>query len=80
MALRPAYHAQAKYYKLQGESYNEIISYTKSINADFLIIDKNIRNLCPNFKEIAGRNEDLKVVSRGLETDERAIVIYELKK
>ncbi|MHC4111743.1 MAG: hypothetical protein ACYSUY_11760, partial [Planctomycetota bacterium] len=74
-----AFHAQAKWYKLEGKTYAELINNAKAKNADFIIIDKDIDKICPDFKESVESN-DLEISTKKFLQNNRKIVIYKLKK
>jgi hypothetical protein len=74
-----AFHAGAKWCVLKGRIYAEVLSNAKANNADFIIIDKNIDKICPDFKESVDSN-DLEISTKKFLQNNRKIVIYKLKK
>jgi 4-amino-4-deoxy-L-arabinose transferase-like glycosyltransferase len=74
-----AFHAQAKWYKLEGKTYAELVNNAKAKNADFIIINKDIDKICPDFKESVDSN-DLEISTKKFLENNRKIVIYKLKK
>lgn len=81
LATKPqeAFYAGAKFYELRKGSYEEAINQAKEINPDFVIIDRNIKDICPGFNDMV-KQEDLEVFSREFESSKRKIVVYKLRK
>lgn len=79
MSPQESYYAGGKWHKLKGSTYSEMLNYTREKNADFLIVDKGVREVCPDFKALA-KKEDMEVFTNEFEKSSRNIVIYELKK
>ena len=74
-----AFHAGAKWYVLKGQIYAEVLSNAKRKGADFIIIDKDIDKICPNFRDSA-KTDGLEIFTRKFEESHKKIVIYKLKK
>ncbi len=74
-----AFYAGAKFYNLEKSHYEEIISQLKKANADFLIVDKDIDDICPEFKDKL-KESDLEVFSTAFESSDRKIIIYKVIK
>ena len=80
LAIKPqeAFYAGAKFQKLTNGSYEDAMQQAKEVNADFIIVDKNIDNICPGFKAMV-KEQDLEIFSTEFESSNRRIVIYKLK-
>jgi 4-amino-4-deoxy-L-arabinose transferase-like glycosyltransferase len=74
-----AFHAEAKWYELKGKTYVEVLSNAKKNEADFIIIDKDIDKICPDFRDSV-KADDLEILTRNFEKSSKKIVIYKLKK
>ncbi len=74
-----AFYAKAKWYDLEGSTYTEIINNATLKEADFIIIDRNIDKMCPDFRGSI-RSDDLELLTDKFEKSKRKIIIYKLKK
>ncbi len=81
MASSPqeSFHAGAKWYKLKGKTYAEVISNAREKRADFIIINKKADKICPDFRDSV-KADDLEVFTNKFENSDKKIVIYKLKK
>jgi hypothetical protein len=73
-----SFHAGAKWYDLEGKTYAEIIGNARARGADFMIIDRDIDKICPNFGD-AVKAGDLELFTEKFKKSHRRIVIYKLK-
>jgi len=46
-----SFYAGAKWHKLEGDTYAEVINNAREKGADFIIIDKDIDKICPDFRD-----------------------------
>ena len=67
------------FYNLKKSSYEEIINQLKESGADFLIVDRDIDYICPEFKDKL-KESDLELFSTAFENSERKIIIYKVIK
>jgi len=74
-----SFHAGAKWYELKGRTYAEVINNARGKGADFIIINRDIDKICPDFKDSV-RTDDLEIFTRKFEKSNKKIVIYKLKK
>lgn len=74
-----AFYAEAKWYDLECGTYNEIINYAKEKDATYIIIDKNINQICPDFKKFV-KADDMEILTTQFQESNREIIIYKLKK
>ncbi len=74
-----SFYAGAKWYKLEGKTYEEIINTARKKGADYLIINKNIDEICPDFIDSV-KAEDLEIFTKKFEKSPKNIIIYKLKK
>jgi 4-amino-4-deoxy-L-arabinose transferase-like glycosyltransferase len=73
-----AFYAGAKKYTPEGKTYTEIINNAREKGAAFIIINKDIDKICPNFIESV-KTEDLEIFTNKFEKSPQKIVIYKLK-
>ncbi len=78
-APQETFYAGAKWYKLEDKTYAEVINNARQRKADFIITDKDIDKICPDFRDSVDAN-DLEVFTRKFEKSNKKIVIYKLKK
>ena len=64
--------------KMAKGSYEDVIIQARQAKADFIIIDKHIERVCPEFKSMV-RQDDLEVFSTEFEHSDRRIVIYKVR-
>lgn len=74
-----SFHAGAKWYELKGKTYAEVINNAREKGADFIIIDKDIDKICPDFRDSV-KADDLEIFTKEFEKSHKKIVIYKLKK
>jgi len=74
-----SFYAGAKWHKLEGDTYAEVINNAGRKGADFIIIDKNIDKICPDFRDSV-KTDDLEIFTKKFEKSRKTIVIYKLKK
>jgi len=74
-----SFHAGAKWYQLEGETYAEVINNARGKGADFMIINRDIDKICPGFRDSA-KADDLEIFTKKFEKSHKKIVIYRLKK
>lgn len=74
-----SFHAGAKWYKLEGKTYAEVINNAREKGADFIIIDRSIDKICPDFKDSV-KADDLEIFTNKFEKSQRKIVVYKLNK
>ncbi len=72
-----AFYAGARMQKMVKGSYDDVIIQARAAKADFIIIDKHIDRICPEFKSMV-RQDDLEVISTEFEHSDRRIVIYKV--
>jgi hypothetical protein len=73
-----AFHAGAKMQKMAKGSYQDVIIQARQARADFIIIDKHVERVCPEFKNMV-KEDDLEVFSTEFEHSDRRIVIYKVR-
>jgi len=78
-SLQEAFYAGAKWYLLEGNSYIEVINNAREKGADFIIINKDINKICPDFIDSV-KTEDLEIFTNIFEKSPKKIVIFKLKK
>jgi len=74
-----SFHAGAKWYELEGKTYAEVIDNARGKGADFMIIDRDIDKICPDFRDSV-KADDLEIFTKKFEKSHKKIVIYKLKK
>ncbi|MFB0556020.1 MAG: hypothetical protein ACETWQ_22170, partial [Phycisphaerae bacterium] len=74
-----SFYAGAKWHKLEGDTYAEVINNARRKGADFIIIDKDIDKICPDFRDSI-KTDDLEIFTKKFEKSQKKIVIYKLKK
>lgn len=74
-----AFHAGAEFYSLPKGTYKDVLGQARNIDADFIIIDKHIQDICPGFQSMA-KDEDLEVFTSKFVNSNRNILIYKVKK
>jgi hypothetical protein len=74
-----SFYAGARWYVLKDDTYTEIINNARKKGASFIIIDKNINKICPDFRDSV-KLDDLTLLTDKFEKTNRKIVIYKLKK
>lgn len=74
-----AFHAGAKWYKLRGKTYAEVINNARAIEADFIIVNTRADKVCPDLRDSV-KTDDLEIFTRKFEKSNKKIVIYKLKK
>jgi 4-amino-4-deoxy-L-arabinose transferase-like glycosyltransferase len=77
-SLQESFYAGAKWHLLKGKTYKEIINNAREQKADFLIVNKDIDEICPDFIESI-RTEHLEIFTKKFENSSKKIVIYKLK-
>jgi 4-amino-4-deoxy-L-arabinose transferase-like glycosyltransferase len=72
-----AFYAGGRLLRMVKGSYDDVIIQARAAKADFIIIDKHIDRICPEFKSMV-RQDDLEVISAEFEDSDRKIVIYKV--
>ncbi len=73
-----SFHAGAKWCKLRGKTYAEVINNARGKGADFVIIDRKTDKTCPDFRDSV-KADDLEIFTKKFEKSPKKIVIYKLK-
>jgi 4-amino-4-deoxy-L-arabinose transferase-like glycosyltransferase len=74
-----SFHAGAKWYELEGKTYAEVINNARGKGADFMIVNRDIDKICPDFRDLV-KADDLEIFTKKFEKNHKKIVIYKLKK
>jgi len=74
-----AFHAGAKQCRLEGQTYAELVSNAREDGADFIVADKNLDTICPDFRNSVSP-DDLEIFTAGFAMSGRSILVYKLKK
>ena len=74
-----AFYAGAEFYCLKQGKYEDIIKQIREEKADFLIVDKDIKTICPDFWDSMNEN-DLEPFSSKFEDTNKEIIIYKIIK
>ena len=74
-----AFYAGAEFYYLKPGKYEDIIKQIREEKADFLIVDKDIKTICPDFWDSMNEN-DLEPFSSKFEDTNKEIIIYKIIK
>jgi 4-amino-4-deoxy-L-arabinose transferase-like glycosyltransferase len=72
-----AFYAGADFYRLKPGTYQEIMNQIKTAGADFLIVDKDMNDVCPEFKDHS-KESDLEVFSTVFEKGSKGVIIYKV--
>ncbi len=73
-----SFYAGAKWHRLEGDTYAEVINNAKRKGADFMIINRNVDKICPDFRDSV-KADDLEIFTKKFEKSQKTIVIYKLK-
>lgn len=78
LSPQESFYAGAKWHKLEGKTYAEIINNARRKGADFMIINRNVDKICPDFRGSV-KADDLEIFTKKFEKSPKKIVIYKLK-
>jgi hypothetical protein len=78
LSPQESFYARAKWHKLEGDTYRDVISNARGKKADFIIIGKGIDKICPDFRDSV-KADDLEIFTKKFEKSPKKIVIYKLK-
>jgi hypothetical protein len=74
-----AFHAGAKQCQLKGQTYAELMSNAREDGVDFIVADRNLDTICPDFRDSVSP-DDLEIFTARFAMSGRKILVYKLKK